>query len=121
MESIKENELKISDMLGMSKELWGKNKENWAPMSPEHGRTFVLYMIEEIGEVIAILKKKGEDKIMDDETTRERFIEEMCDVLMYYSDVLNRFGISAEEFSAIYLKKFKRNMGRDYQTDHDNH
>jgi len=108
----------IEDVLDMSQKLWEKNKDNWSPMEPEHGRTFILYMIEEIGEVISILKKKGEDEIMNNPEIRARFVEEMCDVMMYYSDALNRFDISAEEFSEAYLKKFKKNMGRDYIKDH---
>ena len=108
-------DLSISEMLDMSYKLWEKHKDTWSPMEPEHGKTFILYMIEEIGEAIAIIKKKTEDGIMNDQTTRERFIEELGDVLMYYSDVLNRFKITPEEFSSIYIKKFESNMNRDYE------
>lgn len=110
--------LSIKDTLEMSKELWEKNKENWSPMTAEYGRDFILYMVEEIGEVISIVKKKGEDKIMNDSIVRERFVEEMCDVLMYYSDVLNRFDISSEEITNKYIEKFNKNMIRDYVKDH---
>ncbi len=79
----------IKEKLNMSHELWEKHKDKWPPMTPEHGKTFILYMIEEIGEVISIVKKKGEDQIMNDPEIRKRFIEEMCDIMMYYSDVLN--------------------------------
>lgn len=34
-------------------------------MKPEYAKSFILYMIEEIGESIAIIKKKGEAEIMD--------------------------------------------------------
>jgi hypothetical protein len=34
-------------------------------------------------------------------------------------DVLNRFEISSEEFSGIYLKKFESNMKRDYKKQYD--
>jgi NTP pyrophosphatase (non-canonical NTP hydrolase) len=88
-------------------------------MKPEFGRNFILYMIEEIGEAIAIIKKKGEEQIMNTPEVRERFIEEIGDVLMYYMDVLNRFEISSEEFSGIYLKKFESNMKRDYKKQYD--
>ncbi|MFD3157669.1 MazG nucleotide pyrophosphohydrolase domain-containing protein [Haloimpatiens sp. FM7330] len=107
-------DLKVSEMLKLSRELWEKHKDTWAPMEPEYGKTFILYMIEEIGEVIAIIKKKQEDDIMNDSVVRERFVEELGDVMMYYMDVLNRFKISPEEFSSIYMKKFKSNMNRDY-------
>ncbi|WP_425448845.1 MazG nucleotide pyrophosphohydrolase domain-containing protein [Dethiothermospora halolimnae] len=114
---MKEN-LSIEEMLKMSKSLWENNKEKWAPMEPNHGKTFILYMIEEIGEVISIVKKKGEDQIMNDPKVREHFVEEMCDVLMYYSDVLNRFKVNKEEFSKIYKEKYKNNMNRDYIKEH---
>lgn len=102
-------DLSISEMLDMSYKLWEKHKDTWSPMEPEYGKTFILYMIEEIGEAIAIIKKKTEEGIMNDQTTRERFIEELGDVLMYYSDVLNRFKITPEEISSIYIKKFESN------------
>ena len=53
-------------------------------MEPEYGKDFILYMIEEIGECIAILKKKGSAAIMEDPAVREAFLSEMADVLMYY-------------------------------------
>lgn len=114
------NDLSVSEMLGMSYKLWEKHKDTWNPMEPEHGKTFILYMIEEIGEAIAIIKKKSEVGIMNDPTTRERFVEELGDVLMYYMDVLNRFKITPEEFSKIYIKKFESNMNRDYETQYKN-
>ncbi|MBZ9689302.1 hypothetical protein G9F72_023685 [Clostridium estertheticum] len=84
-------DLSISEMLEMSHKLWEKHKDTWSPMEPTHGKISILYMIEEIGEAIAIIKKKTEDGIMNDPKIRERFIEELGDVLMYYSDTLNRF------------------------------
>jgi len=114
------SDLRISEMLELSYKLWEKHKDTWSPMKPEYGRNFILYMIEEIGEAIAIIKKKGEEKIMDDPQVRARFIEELGDVLMYYMDVLNRFNISAEEFSDAYIKKFESNMDRDYKKQYEN-
>lgn len=108
----------IEEMLKMSHALYEKNKADWSPMEPEHARTFILYMIEEIGEAISIVKKKGEDQIMNNEEVRERFTEEMCDIMMYYSDVLNRFGITSEEYSRVYRKKFEKNISRNYKKDH---
>ena len=112
------NNLDIEEALLMSKELWEKHKDSWWPMQPEHGKTYILYMIEEIGEVISIIKKKGETEIIENSEIRTRFIEEMCDIMMYYSDVLNRFEVSSEEFSEIYRKKFEKNMRRDFKKDH---
>jgi NTP pyrophosphatase (non-canonical NTP hydrolase) len=87
-------------------------------MRPEYGKTFILYMIEEIGEVIAIIKKKEQDEIMRDPAIRERFVEELGDVIMYFADVLNRYEISAEEFSTACHKKFQSNMRRNFKQDH---
>lgn len=55
---------------------------------------------------------------MNDIEVRERFVEEMCDVLMYYSDVLNRFDVSSEEIASKYQDKFKGNMNRNFIKDH---
>ena len=41
-------------------------------------------MIEEIGEVVALLKKRGETAVIEDPVIRAHFLEEMSDVLMYY-------------------------------------
>ncbi|MDN5300209.1 MAG: hypothetical protein PWP51_2762 [Clostridiales bacterium] len=113
------NSIDIKEALEMSQKLWEKHKETWWPMSPEHGKTFMLYMIEEMGEAIAIIKKKGDDAIMENPEVRARFIEEMCDMMMYYADVLNRYGISHEEYTAIYREKFHQNMVRDFKKDHE--
>ncbi|TCT17235.1 MazG-like nucleotide pyrophosphohydrolase family protein [Natranaerovirga pectinivora] len=115
-----ENDLKISEMLNLSYKLWEKHSNTWSPMEPEYAKTFILYMIEEIGESIAIIKKKGEAEIMNNIEVREHFVEELGDVLMYFMDILNRFNISSEEFSRIYLEKFMKNMDRDYENQYKN-
>ncbi|OPJ63968.1 MazG nucleotide pyrophosphohydrolase domain-containing protein [Clostridium oryzae] len=113
-------DLCVSEMLRLQKELWEKHKDSWAPIEPQYGKSFILYMIEEIGEVIAIIKKKGEEDIMNDPAVRKHFVEELGDVMMYYMDVLNRFKVSPEEFSSEYLKKFETNMNRDYEKQYKN-
>lgn len=113
-------ELKISDMLKTQYELWEAHKDKWSPMEPKAARNFFLWMIEEIGEVIAIIKKKGEDKIMEDETVKDMFKEELVDVLMYYLDILNRYGITGQEITEAYIKKHEYNMKRDYEKQHSN-
>ena len=52
---------------------------------------------------------------MDNNEVRERFIEEMGDILMYYVDVLNRFNITSEEFCKVYINKYNSNINRDYE------
>lgn len=53
-------DLSISEMMELQRALFSCHKGEWSPMEPEYGKDFLLYMVEEIGEVIAILKKKGE-------------------------------------------------------------
>ncbi|MFZ5354858.1 MAG: MazG nucleotide pyrophosphohydrolase domain-containing protein [Bacillota bacterium] len=114
-----EKDLRVSDLLNMSYTLWEQHKHSWSPMEPEYGRNFILYMIEEIGETIAIIKKKGEEEIMNNPIVRERFIEELGDVLMYFTDVLNRFHITAEEFSNAYKDKYEANLKRNYEKQYE--
>ena len=113
-------DLKISEMLLMQKELFEPHKDKWPPMEPEAGRNFLLFMVEEMGEAIAIIKKKGDKAIMDDKKVRAAFCEEMADVLMYYNDTLLRYGVTAEEISNAYLEKHAKNMGRDYSEEYKN-
>lgn len=114
------SDLKISDMMSMQKELFELHKDTWPPMEAEYGRNFILWMIEEIGESIAIIKKKGDTAIMEDESVRKAFCEEMSDVLMYFNDTLLRYGITPEEISEAYIAKHNRNMGRNYTEEYKN-
>ena len=111
--------LSISQMMQLQKELFEPHKDEWHPMEPEFGKDFILYMIEEIGETIAILKKKGSTAVVEDPEVRAAFLEEMADVLMYYNDTLLRFHVTAEEISEAYLRKHARNMGRDYTQEYE--
>lgn len=108
------SDLKISDMLQMSRKLWELHKDSWSPMEPEYGKDYILYMIEEIGEAIALIKKKGEAEIMNDPDIRSHFVEELADALMYFTDTLNRYHITPEEFCTVYCGKYDKNRKRDY-------
>ena len=112
-------DLNISQMMEMQMALYQPHKNTWSPMEPEFGKDFILYMMEEIGETIAILKKKGSTSVVSDPEVRTAFLEEMADVLMYYHDILLRFHVTPEELSEAYLKKHARNMGRDYTHEYD--
>ena len=111
-------DLKISEMMELQRELYQRHKDSWSPLEPEYGKDSVLYMVEEIGEVIAVIKKKGSTAIVDDPDVRAAFLEEMADVLMYYHDVLLRHHVTAEEISCAYLKKHGYDMKRDYQREY---
>lgn len=106
--------ISIEDMKKMQIQLYEKNKNRWNDMEPTAAKNHMLYMIEEIGECISIIKKKGISSIMTEENVRARFIEEFSDVLMYYTEVLNRLNISSEELSDSYIHKYETNMKRDY-------
>ncbi len=107
-------ELSISQMMQMQKELFELHKDTWSPREPEYGKDHILYMIEEIGEVIAILKKKGSREVVADSSVRAAFLEELVDILMYYVDVLLCYHVTPEEISEAFQKKAQRNLGRDY-------
>lgn len=112
-------DLSISRMLAMQLALFEPHKDNWPPTEPEYGKDFILYMMEEIGETIAILKKKGCEAVVSDPDVRAAFLEEMSDVLMYYNDILLRFHVSAQELSEAYIRKHEQNMGRDYTNEYE--
>lgn len=69
-------------------------------------------MIGEIGEVIDLIKKNGDDIVCQDENLKRQLVEEMADVLMYYNDVMLCFEITEEELKRAYLEKFEKNLKR---------
>lgn len=111
-------DLSIAQMMTMQRELYARHVGQWSPPEPEYGKEFMLYLVEELGETIGILKKKGATAIAEDPATREKFLEEMADVLMYYHEILIRFHVSPEEISEAYVKKHNQNMGRDYSGEY---
>lgn len=113
--------LDVRDMLEMQKKLYMLHTDDWPAYSPEQGKSALLWMIEEIGEVVAIIKKSGEKSIMNDKIVRENFIKEMSDVLMFFFDVLLNFDVSDFEFNKIYCEKHNHNLIRDYCKDDANY
>ena len=112
-------DLTIGNLMQMQRELFEPHKEKWPPMEPEYGKDYILFMVEEIGEVISILKKKGGSAVMEQPEVRRAFLEEMADVLMYYTDVLLRFGVTPEEMSEAFAHKHNRDMHRDYTREYE--
>ena len=100
------------EMLDIQRELQEKYKGIWHGLSPQKGRDTLLWMMIEVGEAADIIKKQGDTPILEDEETRHHFIEELCDVMMYFNDVLLCYGITPEELEAIYREKHERNMTR---------
>ncbi len=111
-------DLSISQMMQLQRELFALHKDKWTPMEAQYGKDFILWMLEEVGEVIAILKKKGHSAVMEDEAVRKAFLSEMADVLMYYHDILLRFEVTPEEISQAYADKHGYDMQRDYESEY---
>ena len=106
-------DLTLSQIMSMQKALKAKHPD-WTPLTPEYGRSCMLWMVEELGEAVAIVKKCDEKLIMQDEKIRAALAEEFADVLMFMNDALICYGITAEEFAAACIKKHERNMNRDW-------
>lgn len=84
----------------------------WEPVDPAHGRNKLLWMLAEAGEAVQVIKKKGDDRIMNDPEVRAAFTEELCDMFMFLNDVCLCYGITPEELEEIYRAKHDRNMTR---------
>lgn len=105
-------DLSFNEMQAIQKELQAKYKNIWAPLEPRLGREQLLWMLIEAGEVADIIKKQGDEAIMQDAEVRSKLIEEMCDVMMYFNDVLLCYDISIDDLREVYLRKHERNMKR---------
>jgi len=104
--------LSFAEMQRLQRELQEKYRNKWTPLSPVIGRDSLLWMMIEAGEVADIIKKKGDDAIVGDAEVRKDFVEELCDVLMYFNDVMLCYSVEPEELKDVYLKKHDRNMNR---------
>lgn len=102
----------IKDMLTMQRTLQEKYKDKWETICSEAGKHKLLWLLGEVGEVIDIIKKNGDQKAVEDLDLRQHLVEEMADVLMYYNDVLLCYGISEQELKEAYIAKFEKNMTR---------
>jgi dUTPase. len=112
-------DLSINNLIEMQNELQERMKGKWTPIIPENGHFSLLWMYEELGEIVAIIKKRGDAAIMDDKTVRAAFAEEMSDVLMYYVKLMMSFKVSADELSEAYIAKHEKNMRRDFLKEHE--
>lgn len=105
-------EFTLDEMQNLQKELQEKYNDKWGGLYPEKGREMLLWLIGEAGEVADIIKQNGDEKIIIDENIRQHFIEEMCDVMMYFNDVLLCYDITPDELKQAYIEKHNKNMGR---------
>lgn len=105
-------DLTFAQMQQMQQVLQEKYLEKWGGLSPEMALSKMLWLHGELGEASDVMKKQGNAAIMGDEAVRRKFVEEMCDALMYFNDVLLCYGITPEELTQVYTEKFRTNMNR---------
>lgn len=105
-------DLNFEQMQKMQTELQSKYRDKWPKLCPEVGRDKLLWMMIESGEIADIIKKHGDQQIVEAGEVRTHFIEEICDTLMYLNDVMLCYDITPEELETVYLKKHQSNMGR---------
>ncbi|MBE5802553.1 MAG: nucleotide pyrophosphohydrolase [Clostridiales bacterium] len=106
------NGFSMEEMQAMQRALQEKYRGKWEPIQPETGKNKLLWMLGEVGEVAEIIKKNGHQPIVEDESVRQHFVEEMADVLMYFNDVMLCFGVTPAELKAAYTEKHQRNLTR---------
>ena len=99
-------------MQAKQKQLQEKYKGKWTPLVPQAGKTSFLWLLIEAAEAADVIKKQGDTQIMCDADVRRHFIEELCDTMMYFNDVMLCYDITPEEFEAVYREKHERNMSR---------
>lgn len=102
----------LLEMQNMQIRLHDQYKDRWEPVCPKQGRDMMLWLMAELGEVIDIIKKDGDAKIMENSSVRAHFVEEMADVLMYFNDIMLCYDISVDELKTAYREKHEENMGR---------
>jgi len=107
-----EKPMDLEEMQSIQRELQKKYEAKWGDLSPQKGKDQLLWMLAEAGEMADVIKKQGSDSIMEDAQVRSHFVEEMCDVMMYWNDVALCFAITPEEIAAAYRSKHRKNMSR---------
>ena len=95
-------------MQAIERELRGNCGEKWEKLCTENGVHLLLWMVDEAGEVGDVIRKQE----LEESEVRRHFVEEMCDVMMYFNDLMNCFGISSDELAEQYRAKHRRNMTR---------
>ncbi len=106
-----EKDICFTEMQAIQKELQARYPQ-WGGLSSAKGKDTLLYLMIEAGEAADILKKEGQEAVDDDPEIRAHFVEELCDVMMFFNDLLLCYNITPEELSQAYREKHKRNMTR---------
>lgn len=114
-------DMTVKEMMDIQIQLQEKYEGIWEGDSPATAQHHLLYAVEEIGEVSAILKKRSARAVVEDAVVRAHFCEEMADVFMYLNDVLICCGVNAQEFEQAYRAKAQRNLDRNFPEEHRNY
>jgi len=102
----------FEEMQAIQKELQSKYKDKWGGLYPEKAVQMLLWMFSEAGEVADVVKKSSTEELLADTPQRHHLIEELCDVMMYFNDVMLCYNITPEELERVYREKHERNMSR---------
>lgn len=108
-----EKDITFGEMFALQQQLQDAHPQ-WGGYDPERGKDSLLWAFEEMGEVVAVFKKKGPQQIMADPEVRECFLEETADVLMYLCDMMRCMDVAPEEIAGAFRGKFRYNMHRDW-------
>jgi len=74
-----------------------------------------LGLVGEIGEVFELIKKHERQGNKKQVMTKERFVEEMGDVLWYFTRLASLYGASVNEIAKENVKKLRQRHGIDPQ------
>lgn len=111
-------DLSFSEIFQMQRELQARHPE-WGGLPPENAKNSLLWAFEEMGEVVAIFKKKPLEQMLSQGSVRSCFLEETCDVLMYLSDMMLALNVTPEELGEAFRGKFRYNTKRDWESQNE--
>lgn len=106
------DDLTLSAMQQMQAQLQEKYCARWGSLSPQAGRSHLLWLMAEAGEAAQVIKKAGDASILQHPETRAHFVEELCDIYMYLASTAMCYGITPEELTHTFLEKHRRNLER---------
>lgn len=92
----------IREIAANQSEFQSHYAHKWGGYTPERTVRLLAWLYGELGEVGDIIKKKGSALIKTDDSVRTHFVEELCDVMMYWHDVFLCAGFSPEEAEKAY-------------------
>ena len=104
--------LNFDEMQEMQRRLQEQYVDKWGGLCPAKGRDTLLWIMIEAGEAADIIKKEGDGAILAQDESRHHFVEELCDVMMYFNDILLCYNITPKELETVYREKHERNMKR---------